>query len=190
MADPPWDIHMSLPYGTMKDKEMLNLRVDLLQDEGLLFLWVTGRAMELARDCMIKWGYKKIDEIVWVKTNQIHRLIITGKTGHWLNHTKEHCLVGVKGNPKINKRTDCDVIVSKVRETSRKPDQVYGIIERMRPGGKKIELFGRPDNCMPGWLTLGNQLTDVRLKDPEIIARYKKAYPTQDISEEKMQKNL
>lgn len=32
MADPPWDIHMSLPYGTMKDKEMLNLRVDLLQD--------------------------------------------------------------------------------------------------------------------------------------------------------------
>jgi mRNA (2'-O-methyladenosine-N6-)-methyltransferase len=49
MADPPWDIHMSLPYGTMKDKEMLNLRVDLLQDEGVLFLWVTGRAMELAR---------------------------------------------------------------------------------------------------------------------------------------------
>lgn len=32
MADPPWDIHMQLPYGTLKDKEMLNLRVDLLQD--------------------------------------------------------------------------------------------------------------------------------------------------------------
>lgn len=32
MADPPWDIHMLLPYGTLKDKEMLNLRVDLLQD--------------------------------------------------------------------------------------------------------------------------------------------------------------
>lgn len=60
----------------------------------------------------------------------------------------------------------------------------------MHPGGKKIELFGRPDNCMPGWLTLGNQLTDVRLRDPEIIARYKKTYPNQDISEEKMAKNL
>lgn len=45
MADPPWDIHMNLPYGTMKDKEMLNLRVDLLQDNGVIFLWVTGRAM-------------------------------------------------------------------------------------------------------------------------------------------------
>ena len=60
----------------------------------------------------------------------------------------------------------------------------------MSPGGKKIELFGRPDNCMPGWLTLGNQLADVRLSDRQIIARYKKAYPQQDISEERMEKNL
>ncbi len=49
MADPPWDIHMSLPYGTLKDKELLNLSVDILQDSGLIFLWVTGRAMELGR---------------------------------------------------------------------------------------------------------------------------------------------
>jgi mRNA (2'-O-methyladenosine-N6-)-methyltransferase len=60
----------------------------------------------------------------------------------------------------------------------------------MNPGGKKIELFGRPDNCMPSWLTLGNQLTDVRLKDQDIIARYKKANPSHNISEEKMVKNL
>ncbi len=53
-------------------------------------------------------------------------------------------------------------------------------------GGKKIELFGRPDNCMPGWLTLGNQLTDVRLKDKNIIARFKKSCPNHDLSEEKM----
>jgi mRNA m6A methyltransferase catalytic subunit len=77
---------------------------------------------------MAKWGYKKVDEIVWVKLNQIHRLIITGKTGHWLNHTKEHCLVGIKGDPTINIKNDCDVIVSKVRETSRKPDEIYGVI--------------------------------------------------------------
>jgi mRNA (2'-O-methyladenosine-N6-)-methyltransferase len=165
MADPPWDIHMNLPYGTMKDKEMLNLRVDLLQESGVIFLWVTGRAMELGRECLIKWGYKRIDEIVWIKTNQLHRLIITGKTGHWLNHSKEHCLVGLKGKPPIHPKIDCDVIVSQVRETSRKPDEIYGLIERMSPGGKKIELFGRPQNCMPGWLTLGNQLPGVRLKN-------------------------
>jgi mRNA (2'-O-methyladenosine-N6-)-methyltransferase len=47
-------------------------------------------------------------------------------------------LVGIKGNPKINAKIDCDVIVSQVRETSRKPDEIYGLIERMCPGGKKI----------------------------------------------------
>ena len=36
-------------------------------------------------------------------------------TGHWLNHGKEHCLVGVKGNPKnFNRGLDCDLIVSEV----------------------------------------------------------------------------
>ena len=43
MADPPWDIHMELPYGTMSDDEMRRLPVRELQDEGLIFLWVTGR---------------------------------------------------------------------------------------------------------------------------------------------------
>ncbi|CAH0696254.1 unnamed protein product [Spodoptera exigua] len=43
MADPPWDIHMELPYGTMSDDEMRCLGVPQLQDSGLIFLWVTGR---------------------------------------------------------------------------------------------------------------------------------------------------
>ena len=108
----------------MKDKEMKALRVDLLQDDGLIFLWVTGRAMELGRECLSLWGYRKIEEIIWVKTTQLQSIIRTGRTGHWLNHSKEHCLVGIKGNPKINRNVDCDVIVSEVRETSRKPDEV------------------------------------------------------------------
>lgn len=40
MADPPWDIHMELPYGTMSDDEMRQLGVPALQDDGLIFLWV------------------------------------------------------------------------------------------------------------------------------------------------------
>jgi mRNA (2'-O-methyladenosine-N6-)-methyltransferase len=50
MADPPWDIHMELPYGTLSDDEMRQLSIPILQDEGLIFLWVTGRAMELGRE--------------------------------------------------------------------------------------------------------------------------------------------
>ena len=70
--------------------------------------------MELGRECLDIWGYKRVDELIWVKTNQLQRLIRTGRTGHWLNHSKEHCLVGVKGNPNINRCIDCDVLVAEV----------------------------------------------------------------------------
>ncbi|EPQ59604.1 MT-A70-domain-containing protein [Gloeophyllum trabeum ATCC 11539] len=190
-ADPPWDIHMSLPYGTMTDDEMRSMPIPALQDEGLLFLWVTGRAMEVGRECMRVWGYTRIDEVVWVKINQLQRVIRTGRTGHWLNHTKEHMLVGVKtvtdedGNLKFpswaNRGLDTDVIVSEVRETSRKPDEVYGIIERMCPGGRKIEIFGRKHNTRPGWLTLGNQLGADQIHEEDLAARIKARYPERSI---------
>jgi N6-adenosine-specific RNA methylase IME4 len=73
------------------------------------------------------WGYKRVEEIIWVKTNQLQRIIRTGRTGHWLNHSKEHCLVGIKGNPLVNRNIDTDVIVAEVRETSRKPDEVLNL---------------------------------------------------------------
>lgn len=181
MADPPWDIHMELPYGTMSDDEMRQLNVPSLTDDGLIFLWVTGRAMELGRECLKLWGYERCDELIWVKTNQLQRIIRTGRTGHWLNHGKEHCLVGVKGNPKeVNRGLDCDVIVAEVRATSHKPDEIYGIIERLSPGTRKIELFGRPHNVQPNWITLGNQVDGVRLTDPMLIHEFRKLYPDGD----------
>ncbi|KAM4536860.1 N(6)-adenosine-methyltransferase subunit METTL3 [Odontesthes bonariensis] len=183
MADPPWDIHMELPYGTLTDDEMRKLSIPALQDDGFLFLWVTGRAMELGRECLSLWGYERVDEIIWVKTNQLQRIIRTGRTGHWLNHGKEHCLVGFKGNPQgFNRGLDCDVIVAEVRSTSHKPDEIYGMIERLSPGTRKIELFGRPHNVQPNWITLGNQLDGIHLLDPEVVARFKKRYPDGVIS--------
>jgi len=176
MADPPWDIHMELPYGTMSDDEMRQLPVPYLQDDGLIFLWVTGRAMELGRECLKLWGYERVDEIIWVKTNQLQRIIRTGRTGHWLNHGKEHCLVGLKGNLELNRGLDCDVIVAEVRATSHKPDEIYGIIERLSPGTRKIELFGRPHNVQPNWVTLGNQLDGIVIHDKEMLERWNKVY--------------
>ncbi|XP_058679206.1 LOW QUALITY PROTEIN: N6-adenosine-methyltransferase catalytic subunit [Ammospiza caudacuta] len=186
MADPPWDIHMELPYGTLTDDEMRRLNIPVLQDEGFLFLWVTGRAMELGRECLNLWGYERVDEIIWVKTNQLQRIIRTGRTGHWLNHGKEHCLVGVKGNPQgFNRGLDCDVIVAEVRSTSHKPDEIYGMIERLSPGTRKIELFGRPHNVQPNWITLGNQLDGIHLLDPDVVAQFKQHYPDGVISKPK-----
>ena len=42
MADPPWDIHMELPYGTMADEEMKKLNIPSLQDDGYIFLWLVA----------------------------------------------------------------------------------------------------------------------------------------------------
>ena len=189
MADPPWDIHMDLPYGTLRDDEMKNLPVRKLQDDGVIFLWVTGRATELARECLEIWGYKRKEELVWIKTNQLQRLIRTGRTGHWLNHSKEHCLIGYKGNPKLNRNVDCDVLVSEVRETSRKPDEIYELIERMKPGGRKLELFARSHNRRQGWISLGNQLPGVYFVEEEIIERFNKAYPKYKLDKETMEQN-
>ena len=169
---------MLFDSGTMSYDEMRSLPVPTLQkDGGLLFLWVTGRAMEVGRDCLAAWGcvcaagleiylmsaagmthrYERIEEIVWIKTSQLQRLIRTGhflpycylsactnstsagRTGHWLNHSKEHCLVAYKkpastslpttasrsldGDYPVlswaNRGLDTDCIVAQVRETSR-----------------------------------------------------------------------
>ena len=183
MADPPWDIHMELPYGTLTDDEMMDLGVGQLADDNcLLFLWVTGRVMETARRCMTRWGFECQEEVLWIKTNQLQRIIRTGRTGHWLNHSKEHCLVGVKGNDiRWNRGLDCDVIVAEVRETSRKPDEIYNLIERLSPGTEKIEIFGRPHNTRPGWMTLGNQLDGTRILDSKIQDKFRTLYPTINI---------
>lgn len=184
---------------------MMRMQIGSMQDPGgLLFLWVTGRAQDLGRECLASWGYERVDEIVWIKTSQKQGLIrtgketkpfvyflthfisellanisnITGRTGHWLNHSKEHCLVAVR-SAAPNSTTaftpapsnspdsiipilDTQVIISEVRETSRKPIELYGIIERMLErrsgkvvGGQKeprmVELFGREHNRREGW---------------------------------------
>ena len=103
----------------------------------------------------------------------------------------EHCLVGIKGNPQLNRNIDCDVIMAEVRETSRKPDEIYNLLERLAPGARKLEIFGRMHNtrpgkldisivhffwhsyanCTTGWTTLGNQLEGSRIADPAMLLR-------------------
>ncbi|PWN23287.1 MT-A70-domain-containing protein [Microstroma glucosiphilum] len=179
VQDTAFDIHMSLPYGTMTDSAIRSMPLQHLQDTGLIFFWVTGRAMELGRELLSHWGYTRVDELVWVKVGQTQRLIRTGRTGHWMNHTKEHCLIGAKNASGVggpipewaHRGLDSDVLVSEVRDTSRKPDELYAMIERLAPGGRKLELFGRKHNARSGWLTIGNQLKSHQIYDPDLQRR-------------------
>ena len=54
-------IRMQLPYGTMSDDEIRSLRLHHLQQtDGVLFLWVTGRCVELGRQLIEAWGYRQV----------------------------------------------------------------------------------------------------------------------------------
>jgi mRNA (2'-O-methyladenosine-N6-)-methyltransferase len=55
MTDPPWEIHQDLPYGTMGDHELLNMGVAQLQDDGVIFMWVTGEG-----DLVIYYEYMHV----------------------------------------------------------------------------------------------------------------------------------
>jgi mRNA m6A methyltransferase catalytic subunit len=62
-----------------------------------------------------------------------------------------------------------------VRETSRKPDEVYEIAERMvgaDRGVRKLEIFGRKHNRRTGWMTIGNQLDGIRLFERDVVQRW------------------
>lgn len=60
--------------------------------------------MELGRECLNLWGYERVDEIIWVKTNQLQRIIRTGRTGHWLNHGRNTAWLVSKEIPKASTR--------------------------------------------------------------------------------------
>lgn len=174
IADPAWNIHMNLPYGTCNDTELNSLPLASIQEEGIICLWVTGRTIEIGKKALMNWGYKVQNEIIWIKTNQLGRTICTGRTGHWLNHSKEHLIVGVKGNPDwLGRNLEGDVLVSGTRETSRKPDELYGMVERLvGPHARKLEIFGRDHNTRPGWFTIGNQLTGNQIVEHDVRNRY------------------
>lgn len=77
-----------------------------------------------------------------------------------LKRVKEHCLVGLKGDVKrasdshfIHANIDTDVIVEEEYPmgSTRKPDEIYQMIERFCLGRKRIELFGETHNIREGW---------------------------------------
>ncbi|KAI7947388.1 hypothetical protein MJO28_009296 [Puccinia striiformis f. sp. tritici] len=135
---------------------------------GFIFLWCgsgQGSTLERGRALLSRWGYRKCEDLVWIKTN--HTQI--GKPQPKaipaiFTPTKEHCLMGIRGTVRrstdghfVHCNVDTDVIVSEPDPTDilHKPEELYHLIENFCLGRRRLELFGSSRNLRPGWLTIG-----------------------------------
>jgi N6-adenosine-specific RNA methylase IME4 len=158
LCDPPWSYEFSpthtraieQKYETMSLDEIRALPVEnLAADDALLFLWVTPPILEQAFQVIRAWNFEYRTGAVWDKQ-------IIG-AGHWFRQQHEHLLVGRRGQfPTAPEAARASSIISaRRREHSRKPDEVYQLIERMYPDLPKVELFAR--FARKGWHAWGNQ---------------------------------
>lgn len=95
-------------------------------------------------------------------------------------------MVGIKGTVRrstdghlIHANVDTDVIVSETpagQASTRKPEELYDIIERFALGRRRLELFGVDHNIRPGWVTLGNQLTTSNFDRDRYVSHFRESH--------------
>lgn len=164
LADPPWSFsHYSakgtlksaqVKYSCMQYHEIAEIPVaDWMADDCVLVLWGTwpmaAEAMQLVED----WGFTYKTGGVWAKQSKTGQKWAFG-TGYIFRSASEFYLVGTRGKPHVKSRSERNLIVAPVREHSRKPDEMYSMIERLWDG-PYVELFSR--STAPGWTVAGNQ---------------------------------
>jgi len=156
LADPPWEysawqdapkkwrgIAASTHYETMKLEDIKNLPVQTLcKEDCTLFLWATCPNIPFALEVIKAWGFTyKTVAFVWIKENRKSKGLFLG-CGHYTRANAELCLLATKGHPKKMSSSVRQVIMSPVREHSRKPDEQYDRIGQLF-SGDKLELFAR-----------------------------------------------
>lgn len=161
-------------YPTMETADIAALPVaDVAAKNCALFMWATFPRLPDALAVGAAWGFTyKTGAFVWVKQNRrakpsflpvsdpIHWFM---STGYYTRSNAELCLLFTRGRVKRLRANVRQLIISPVREHSRKPDEQYERIEALLGcDGSRLELFAR--QSAPGWMALGNQMTGNDLK--------------------------
>ena len=168
LADPPWRFQNSTGkiapehkrlsrYGTLSLPEIKGLPVgSAAADTAHLYLWVPNALLAEGLDVMAAWGFTYKSNIVWHKIRKDGGSDGRG-VGFYFRNVTEIILFGVRGkNARTLKagRTQVNYLATRKREHSRKPDELYPIIEACSPG-PYLELFARGQRKK--WKTWGNQ---------------------------------
>ena len=168
LADPPWRFtnrtgkvapeHRRLDrYSTLDLDAICDIDVaSVAADRAHLYLWVPNALLPEGLRVMEAWGFRYVSNIVWAKRRQDGGPDGRG-VGFYFRNVTELILFGVRGK---NVRTldparrQVNMIETRKREHSRKPDEQYTLIEACSPG-PYLELFARHPRV--GWQVWGDE---------------------------------
>jgi N6-adenosine-specific RNA methylase IME4 len=171
LADPPWQFqnrtgkmapeHKRLSrYPTLSIDEICSIPVrTVLEETAHLYLWIPNALLSDGLKVMESWGFTYKTNLIWYKIRKDGGADRRG-VGFYFRNVTEMILFGVKGknartlNPG---RTQENILVSRKREHSRKPDEQYKLIESCSRE-PFLEMFARGNR--EGWFCWGNQVED------------------------------
>jgi len=168
-ADPPWQYKVwnrdtglgrsaERHYETMKKEDIQNLPIQNISNNNcVLFLWVIAPCLLEGLELINKWGFEyKTFGFNWIKKNKKSDSLFWGM-GYYTRANTEICILATKGKtlPRLSKAVH-QVVISKIREHSRKPDEVREKIVQLFGDIPRIELFARQQ--VEGWDCWGNEV--------------------------------
>jgi N6-adenosine-specific RNA methylase IME4 len=167
LADPPWRFanrtgkvapeHRRLDrYDTMTLPEICGMPVtEVVSQNSHLYLWCPNALLPEGLQVMEAWGFRYVSNIVWAKRRKDGGPDGRG-VGFYFRNVTELILFGVRGNMRTlaPARSQVNMIETRKREHSRKPDEQYDLIQECSPG-PYLELFARYPQ--PGWTAWGDE---------------------------------
>ena len=167
LADPPWRFqnrtgkvapeHRRLDrYSTLDLDEIKALPVaDVAAKNAHLYLWVPNALLPQGLSVMEAWGFRYVSNIVWAKRRKDGGPDGRG-VGFYFRNVTELILFGVRVSLRTIQpgRSQVNMIETRKREHSRKPDEQYCLIEACSPG-PYLELFAR--QARPNWTAWGDE---------------------------------
>ena len=167
LVDPPWRFanrtgkvapeHRRLArYHTMSAKEISDLPVrDLAADRSHCYLWVPNALLAEGLMVLENWGFTYKANLVWHKVRKDGGSDGRG-VGFYFRNVTELVLFGARGGMRTlaPARRQVNLFATRKREHSRKPDELYEIIECCSPA-PYLELFARHRRA--GWSAWGDQ---------------------------------
>lgn len=182
LADPPWRFtnrtgkvapeHTRLArYNTMTLEEIMALPISqIVLPASHLYLWVPNALLAEGLAVMRQWGFTYKTNLVWYKTRKDGGPDGRG-VGFYFRNVTELILFGVRGSLRTLApgRRQVNLFQTRKREHSRKPDELYDIIEQCSQG-PYLELFAR--HAREGWHQWGDELEPAAAAKPLGAVRY------------------